>query len=137
MGRSTPISFDDSFGEGLRSFLRQIVSDAAVDRPVLVLAGEFPDVGARIRMWRAVGITLKRDGWHGDDGKLGKLLFEIVMLRLAFGQAEPPAIVVDHDRDMIGIFEGRSAAVKGGVVEVPSRRGDLPDELCEIARVFP
>jgi hypothetical protein len=41
---------DDGLGKGLRSFLRQIVPDAARDGPVLVLAGEFSiDVPAPTR----------------------------------------------------------------------------------------
>ena len=35
-----PIDFDDSFGEGFRSFLRQIVPDAAGDGPVHIFARE-------------------------------------------------------------------------------------------------
>jgi len=35
-----------------RGFLRQIVSDAALDGPVRIFAGEFLDVGARLRVRR-------------------------------------------------------------------------------------
>jgi hypothetical protein len=54
----------------------------------------------------AIGVALKGDGGHGDDWTFGKPLFEIVVFRLAFGQSEPPAIIVDHDGDMIRIVEG-------------------------------
>ena len=87
-------------------------------------------------MRRAVGITLKRDRRHGDDGSLGEPLFQLVIFRLAVGQAEPPAVVVDHDRDMVRIVERRGAAIERRVVEVPFRRGELPDQLGEIAPVF-
>src|SRR5215211_558456 len=49
---------------------------------------------------------------------------------------EPPAIVVDRDRDVIRILKGRRAASEGGVVEVPVRRGDPPDQLREVAPVL-
>ena len=65
------------------------------------LAGEFLRIGAGVRVWRAIGITFEGDGGHGDDRDRGKPLFQIVVFRLAFGQTEPPAIVVDHDRDVI------------------------------------
>jgi hypothetical protein len=48
---------DDHFGKGLRRFLRQIVPDAALDGPVLVLAREFLGIGTRIRVRRAVRVT--------------------------------------------------------------------------------
>ena len=69
-------------------------------------------------------------------GNFGKPLFQIVIFRLAFGQAEPPAIIVDHDGDVIRVVEGRRAAIERGIVELPLRRGDLPDELREIVPVF-
>jgi hypothetical protein len=43
---------------------------------------------------------------------------------------------VDHDADVVRIVEGRRAAREGGVVEVPLRRRDLPDELREIVAVL-
>ena len=54
----------------------------------------------------------------------------------ARGEAEAPAIIVDHDGDMIGIVEGRGGALERGVVEIPLRRGELPDQLGEVAPVF-
>ena len=54
----------------------------------------------------------------------GKPLFQIVVFRLAFSQAEPPAVIVDHDGDVIRIVEGRRAAIERGVVEVPLRRSE-------------
>ena len=52
---STFRDIDDSFGKGLRSFLRQVVPDAARDEPVRVFAGEFLRVGlgsGAVRRWR-------------------------------------------------------------------------------------
>ena len=66
-------------------------------------------------------------------GPCGEPLFELVVFRLAFGQAEPPAIIVDHDGDVIRIVEGRGAAIERRVVELPFGRGDLPDQLGEFA----
>ena len=48
-----PARVDDGFGEGPRSLLRQVVSDAALDDPVLVLAGEFAGVGGCVLSGRA------------------------------------------------------------------------------------
>ena len=56
--------------------------------------------------------------------------------RLALSEPEPPAVVVDHDGDVVGVVEGRGAALEGRVVEVPLRRGGLPDELGEVAAVL-
>ncbi|MCY1305053.1 hypothetical protein D9M68_834200 [compost metagenome] len=42
-----------------------------------------------------------------------------------------------HDYgDMIRIVEGRCAALERGVIELPLRRGVLPDQLREVAAVF-
>ena len=106
-------------GECLRGFLRQVVPDAARDGPVRVRARELRRVGAGFRMGRAVGITFEGDRRHGDDRALGQLLFEIVVLCLALGQAKAPAVVVDHDADVIRVVKGRGAPVERRIVEVP------------------
>jgi hypothetical protein len=46
----------DRVGEGLRSFLRQIVPDAALDDSVRVLAREFLGIGTTVRVWCTIGI---------------------------------------------------------------------------------
>ena len=84
-------------GEGLRGFLGQVVPDAALDHPV-------------------------RDGGHGDGRKRGEPPLQVVVLRFARGQAEPPAVIVDHDSHVIGVVEGGRAAREGCVVEVPMTR---------------
>jgi hypothetical protein len=85
---------------------------------------------------RAIGIAFKRDGRHSDDRGLGKPPFQLVISRLAPGEIEPPTVIMDDDRDMIGIVERRRAAIKGGIIKVPFRRRDLPDELGKFAPVF-
>ena len=55
---------DDSFGEGSRSFLRQIVPDAAPDGPVRISARELLGIGVWVRVRRTVGVTFESDGWH-------------------------------------------------------------------------
>ena len=87
-------------------------------------------------MWRTIGIALHRDGRHGDDRRFRKSLVQIVVLGLALGEADSPAIIVDCDGDLIRIIQGRCAAIECGIVEVPFRRSELPDELRKIVPVF-
>jgi hypothetical protein len=56
-------------------------------------------------------------------------------LLLALGDVETPAIVVDHDCHMIGVRERCSRPSVGRVVELPSRRRELPDLAVEGVRV--
>lgn len=121
--------FDDGFGEGLRRLLRQVMSDAPGDQAVGVFAGKLSGVDFGIRMRRAVGVAFEGDGRNGDDGKFGQPLFQFVVFRLARGQTKPPAIIVDHDGDMVGVVEGRRAALESGVIEIPLRRGEPPDQF--------
>ena len=107
-----------------------------VDDPVRIFAREFLGVGTGVRVRRTIGIAFKGDGGHGDDRTFGKPLFQIVIFRLAFSQAEPPAVIMDHDGDMIRIVEGRCAAIERGIIEVPLRRSDLPNELRKVVPVF-
>jgi hypothetical protein len=63
---------DDGFGESLRSLLRQVVPDAALDDPMLVFAGEFAGVGAGVRVRRTVGVSLQGDGGDRDGRKAAR-----------------------------------------------------------------
>ncbi len=56
-----------------------------------------------------------------DDRGLGQFLLGSVVAPLTIDQAEAPAVVVDGDIDVVGIVEGLSATLKGGVVESPLR----------------
>src|SRR5207253_1134752 len=73
---------------------------------------------------------------YGDVRTFGEPLFQLVVLWVALSQSEPPAIIMDHDADMIRIVEGRCAALEGGIVEVPFWRSDLPNELRKVVPVF-
>src|SRR4051794_22030923 len=129
------VDVDDRPGEGLRRLLRQVVADAAGDGPVRVRARELPRVGAGVRMRRAVGVAFEADRRDVDDGGLGQAALQRVVLRLAVAQADPPAVVVDHDRHVIRVVERGGAALERGVVEVPLGRGRPPDEPRELAPV--
>src|SRR5215813_3695372 len=102
---SITVDFGDSLGKGLRRFLRQIVPDAALDKSVRILAREFLRVRTRLGTRRTVGITLKGNRRYGDHRKFRKPLFQIIVLRFAFSQSEPPAIVMDYYADVIRIVE--------------------------------
>src|SRR5262249_11440731 len=127
---------DHGLGERLWRFLRKVVTDAARDQPVLIFSREFLLVGTRVGMRRAIGVAFEGDGRHGDDRSLGESLFNLVGLGLALSQCEPPAIIMDRDGDMIRVLERRRAAIEGGVVEIPFRRRELPDELRKVVPVF-
>src|SRR5580765_5254463 len=134
--RSIIVDIDYRLGKGLRRFLRQIVPDAAFDKPVRIFAREFLGIRTGLRMRRTIGITFKSNGGHSDDGSFGKPLFQIVIFRLAFSESEPPPIVMDHDADVIRIVEGCCAALERGIIELSLRRSDLPDELGKVVPVF-
>src|SRR5512140_2613041 len=87
-------------------------------------------------MWCTVGIALKRDSGHVDDGGLCEPFFQIVILRFAFSYAEAPTIVVDDDGDVVRVVECRGAALKRRIVKVPFRRRELPNEFRKVATIF-
>jgi len=64
-------------------------------------------------------------GRHADQRGLRQPLFEVVIFRLALGQAESPAVIMDHDGNVIRVIEGRGAAIERGIVELP-HRGSAP-----------
>jgi hypothetical protein len=129
------IDFDNSFGKGLRGFLRQIVTDA-LDDAVRAFARELPGIRGAVRGRRnAIGITIQGNRGHCDDRTCGKSLFEIVVLWVSFCQAQPPAVIMDHDADVVRVVEGRCGAIERGLIEVPFRGIGLPDEFGQIASV--
>ncbi len=66
----------------------------------------------------------------------GQAAFPDRHISLALSQAEPPAVIMDHDADMIRVVEGGCAPIERGIIEVPLRRSELPNELRKIAPVF-
>jgi hypothetical protein len=46
---------------------------------------------------------------------------ELVVRRLALGQPQPPAIVVDDDADVIGVVKSGGAGLERSVAEPPLR----------------
>src|SRR6185369_17772297 len=87
---SKAVHVDHRFGEGLRCFLWQIVSDATSDEPVFVFAREFLRIYGRVWMRCAIGITFKCNRWRRNHRSLSKPPFKIIVLSLSFGQAAPP-----------------------------------------------
>src|SRR5262249_61183306 len=87
-------------------------------------------------MWGAVGVALECDCRDRNFRSLRKPPFQIVVFCIAFGEAEPPAVIMNDDRDVIRIVKGGGAAVERGIVEVPFRRSELPDQFGKIAPVF-
>src|SRR4029450_13586237 len=114
---SVAVDIDHRLGKSLRGLLRQIVPDARCEVPVRILAREFRRVSTGLDVERAIGVALHRDRGHSDDRACRKALFQIVIFPLAVDQPESPAVVVDHDSDMIRVVESRRAAIVRGVVE--------------------
>ena len=134
--RSIAVNLEDRLGKGLRRFLRQIVPDAARDHPVRIRARKFLRIRTGVRVRRPIGIPFQGEGGHGDDRPLGQPLFQGVVLRLAVGQPQAPAVIMDHNADMIRIVEGRRGPLERGRIEGPLGRGELPDELGKVAPVL-
>src|SRR5258707_84466 len=87
-------------------------------------------------MGGAVRVTLERDRRHGHYWSGSQALFERVVLLFAFGQPEPPAVVVHDHSNVIGVVERRRASIERCVVELPLRRGELPDQFGEVVPVL-
>ena len=130
------ISRDNCVGEGLWGFLRRVVSDPACQEPMRVRVGELLGIGRGIGMRRTVGVTFKGDRGHRDHGTCRQVLFELVVLRFSIGQAETPAVVVDHHAHVIRIVERLRGPLERRVVESPFRRSDLPNQLRKLVAVF-
>src|SRR6202050_3874171 len=133
---STFSYFDNCFGKGLWSLLRQIVPDAAADEPVRIFSGEFLGIRTDVRMRRTVGVTFKSNGGHRNVRSFSKPLFQGVVFPLALSQPNPPSVIIDHDGNVVRIVEGRRSAIKRGFIEVPFRRSELPNEFREVMSVF-
>jgi hypothetical protein len=79
-------------------------------------------------MRSAISVTLHCDGGHADDGLLGKPFLKLVISRLALDETEPPAVTVDHNRDMVRIVESLRTTIEGGVIgQRPRRRRTTQD----------
>src|SRR5262245_66304188 len=87
-------------------------------------------------MWSAVRVAFKRDRGHGYAWELGEPPLERIVLHLAFGEPEAPPIVVNRNGDVIRIVEGSRGQIERSVIEIPLRRGGLPNEPRKVARVF-
>ncbi len=106
------------------------------DQPVLVRSGEEARLRGRGAGRRdAVAFAVQHDCRHRDRRPFGKLALQHVIGGVARRVTEAMAVGVDDDVDEIRIVEGVRRAVIGGVVEVPVRRPQLPQQLAQFAPV--
>src|SRR5690606_23744852 len=110
---------DDSTRECLRCFLREVMTDAALDWPVLILAGEFSCVRAAFGMWCVVCVAFKGNGWNRDGRTRRELRFKGVVPRFPWRGPDSPSIVVNDDVDVIWIVQRGGGEIERGLVEVP------------------
>ena len=87
-------------------------------------------------MRRTICVAFERYRRHENRGSRSEPVLDLGISRLPLGNPEPPAIIVDHDIDMIGVVECGRGSREGRVVEVPLGRGEPPDQLREFATVF-
>src|SRR3712207_3169334 len=87
-------------------------------------------------MWGPVGLALECYCGYGNRRSFGERRFERIVLRFTRFQPQTPSIVVDHDADVIRVVERLRGAVEGGLVELPSRGCEPPNESAEVAPVF-
>ena len=105
--------------------LGDVVSDA-VEHSMGVLAREFVAVGPPSAAGPSKSLPIVTVGTV--IRAFDQLGFEVVVLRLPWGQAEPPPVVVDDDVDVIGIVEGRGGAIVRVVVE-----SHFGEAICQIS----
>jgi hypothetical protein len=112
------------------------VSDTTSDEAVFVLARELSAIGCVDGMRRTVRVPFHGDRRHGNHRTRGQSLLQFIVLRLTLCQADSPAVVMNHNVQVIGILKRRGGAIEGGIVEVPPRRCELPNELRKVASIL-
>src|SRR5690606_18834801 len=100
--------------------LRQVVSNATDHIPVLIRTGELAHVTLRKRVRCAIRIAFECYRRDADRWQLRKPCFNSRQGWIARYKPESPAVVVDHDGNVIWILEGARTPVEGGIVESPS-----------------
>ena len=136
--RANPINNDQPRGQlraYSRRFLRQIVPDAARDHPVRICAREFCGISTGVRVRRPLASPSRVMVGTEMTGPWASR-FSSASYCCSPCQTKAPAIVMHHDADMIRIVEGRRGTSESGIIEVPLRRCELPDELSKFASVF-
>jgi hypothetical protein len=62
-------------------------------------------IGGAVGRWcDADGVTVERDRRNVDDRTFGESLFQIVVFRVACCEAQPPAVVVEHDAHVVRVI---------------------------------
>src|SRR5688500_14454798 len=100
---SVSAHINDGLRERLWIFLGHVVPDARKDT-MRISAGKLAGVGFSICS-DTVEIARNGDGRDRDRRSLEQFLFELAVLRFAVSHAQAPAVVVNYDVDMVGIFE--------------------------------
>src|SRR5450755_884989 len=111
--------FQDRTGECVWRLLGKVVT--RVGHLVMHAgAGEVTCRRATVRC-REVAIcqAIQGDNRNWNDRLRSKLLLNLVVGREARYVSEAMTVGVKHDVDVVGIVEGHSGAVQGGVIEVP------------------
>ena len=125
----------DAAGKGLRRLLRRVVARPG-DHPALVGPGEIPRVAGRaLDRADAVRRAMRRDGRHGDRGWAASAASIGSSAGSPGGVAEAVAVGLDHDVDEVRVVEGGGAGGEGGVVEIPVRRPEPPEQPGDAAPV--
>jgi len=63
---SKAVDVDDSLGKGLRSFLRQVVSNASITDTVRIFSRDFLRINATVNVRNGVGVAFKGNRGHRD-----------------------------------------------------------------------
>ena len=106
-----------------RGFLWQVVPNAARDLPVLILSRELLGIGTGIRVRRAIGIPLQRDGRHRDGREPGQAVLEDISLaqimRILDGPIAPvPCLSRNSYRPCEGCIDERTCGLRQVLKEV-------------------
>ena len=111
--------FQDRAGEWLWRLLGKVVTRVGY---LVVRAGP-GEVTCRRSTVRcrevAICQAIQGDSRNWNDRLRSKLLLNLVVEREARYGSEAMSVGVKHDVDVVGIVEGHSGAVQGGVIEVP------------------
>ena len=83
----------------------------------------------------AVGLAVQRHGRNGDRRLRRQLLLDVVVGRGARCEAEPMAVGVENDVDVVGVVEGEGCVGQDRFGEPPVRRVPGPDDPRDLSAV--